>query len=214
MATIKRTVKKISVPTTKKVVKKAPVVATAVEEDVDAPVTDDEQKEMVATLVDLVKQGALDTGWTEIYAALEDRGQVVANEENAAAKKAAESGVVAPVATSKLPAKPIAKRVASVVPFRGTQYIIAAELPRVGGAIVEFKNLRRDNENKAVVIMVTGVSGYPEGATVNVPVVALMELPPAKRRTRATAVAPAKRISKTVAKPVVAKRAVRKMARK
>lgn len=171
------------------------------------PVDDDASIDDVGKyIVKMVEDGELDVVFSELVTAIENRETVMeeifAKEEAAAKKTAAPKAVTA---APKLPATPpMKKRVATVTPVAGVQYKIVDNFPKVGNALVTF--VRFHKNGKAVVKLVDGVAGHPEGAQVAVDVAALKEAPAAKKRARATAVTPAKtprKVATTTGKKVV-----------
>lgn len=162
----------------------------AVVEEPEKEATPAEEKELVDLVVDMVNAGVVDSGFDRIFTAVEDRLVIRTNQINADRLKATKvASKVAVVEISKLPTTP-PRRKATLTPVVAKNYLMVAEFPKLGGATVQFVRLRKDDENKAVVEMVTGKPGYPEGKNITIPVAALREAP-VKTRKRATAVVPA-----------------------
>jgi len=193
-----------------KITRKVTAKSAAPVEEVEA--TDAEMLAFTDSVIESLKEGFLDTGFDKLYAAMEDRLIVQHNANLAATAKAATAKATAAtnaatsasekvtvVDSKKLPAAPV-KRKATVVPVVGKNYSILDSIKDIGGSLVTFVRLRKDDENKAVVEMVKGAPGRPAGKQIVVPVAALKEAPAARRKP-ATSVAPAR----TVKAPPAAK---------
>lgn len=160
----------------------------------------DPLKELVATFVELIKDGSLD----EIYLrkvddAITKRLEAHVNGAASASQPAASSEKSVPLPTRKSKEAPAAVPVKTVEPKVNALYTIAGE--KYAGVVVKFKKWAHGDASlgKAGVEVVTEGPGYPKGKKFVIPVTALRE-----KASKRRAGVPAKEI--TPAKKTTAKK--------